>query len=89
MAKRVEMAKTLPGARRAVLASGAGAQSAHVVMLPDGSGPRRYVSVGMLGRTPDISAFRVAAPVGIFVISEEPTACAQVPGTMILQGSMV
>ena len=57
-------------------------------VVDDGAGGTRYVSVGVLGREPDATAFRVSAPVGAFVVSEEPAGGATAPGTMVAQGSM-
>jgi len=57
-------------------------------VVDDGAGGTRYVSVGVLGREPDATAFRVSAPVTGFVVSEEPVGGATSPGAMVAQGSM-
>lgn len=57
-------------------------------MVDDGSGPPRYVSVGVLGSNPADTAFRANAPVSGFVVSEEPAGGAASPGVMVAQGSM-
>ena len=57
-------------------------------VVDDGAGGTRYVSVGVLGRAPDATAFRVSAPVDGFVVSEEPAGGATAPGAMVAQGSM-
>ncbi len=49
----------------------------------------RMVSLGVLGRTPGISAFRLAATPSMFEVTTEPAAGSEVPGeSVVLQGSV-
>jgi anti-sigma-K factor RskA len=55
----------------------------------DDGGSARMVSLGVLGRTPGISAFRLAATPTMFEITAEPVTGSEVPGdTVVMRGEV-